>query len=166
MIDYGFLEYTTLDQTKVFLYACVLGVTMGLFYELFRILRLAVPCGRITVFIQDIVFFVVCGFLSFFFMLIFNNGTVRGFIIIANVLGMIVYLLTFGKLINKSAGFIIKAVKSILNFIKRPFVWIERKVKSAIRRFLKTFSRKKKKKDKKESRHSAKALEINETAII
>lgn len=104
-------------QTEIFLYSCVIGFALGVLYDVFRILRLAIPSPRAVILVQDILFFSFCALLTFFFMLSTNEGQVRFFILIGELLGAIVQHLTLGVLTMRVSKAIITLVKKILHFL-------------------------------------------------
>ena len=83
-------------QMLTFLVACLVGAALGLFYDLFRIFRIIVPCSRLAVLLLDILFFAVCTVVTFLFLLLSNSGTVRLFILEGELLGAVLYALTLG----------------------------------------------------------------------
>lgn len=103
----------------LFLEACVLGVLLGVLYDVFRILRLALPHGKIIVFVEDILYFFLITVISFAFVLLWADGVVRSFLLLGELLGGVVYFFTLSLLILKAAGLIIRAVKAVLHFLFR-----------------------------------------------
>ncbi|WMJ23661.1 spore cortex biosynthesis protein YabQ [Paludicola sp. MB14-C6] len=126
------------SETITFLSACLLGAVLGVIYDLFRISRIAVKTCNVIIFIEDIIFFVIVTLSSFIFIVMKNDGVLRGFLIIGELLGALAYFSTASILIMKAAKFIIKIVKAILKFLYKlliqPFVklfiWLYRKIKS------------------------------------
>ena len=120
------LEISVAQQTIAFLTACLFGVALGAIYDVFRIFRIAIPCGKIAVFIQDIIFFVLSATLSFLFMLYTNTGEIRFFYILGELIGFTIYYFTIGILVYKSAkavvGFIKKILRLIFRFVLKP-IW-------------------------------------------
>ena len=106
-------------QTFVFLFSCVLGAGLGLLYDIFRIIRLAAPCGKVAVFFQDILFLLACTAATFLFLLRESAGEVRIFILVGEILGAVLYYLTFGTLIMKLSRLLIDSVKRFKAFLIR-----------------------------------------------
>lgn len=107
------------NQTLAFLHACLLGAAMGVFYDVFRILRIAIPTRKGVVFAQDVVFFLLCAVATFLFLLSEIDGVVRVFLFIGELLGAVLYYFTLGQLVMKVSKTIIEVVKAILRFIVR-----------------------------------------------
>lgn len=110
------------EQTLAFLYACVLGAVLGTLYDLFRILRLAFPAGRGMLFIQDLLFWILCSIASFLFLLTNSDGVVRVFLLIGELLGGVLYHYTLGVLIMRIASTIIDACRAAARFLMRFFI--------------------------------------------
>ncbi len=85
-----------------------------LYFALFFI-RKAISDKRWTVITQDVVFGVLATVMSFFYMIIYNNGEVRLNLLIGEITGAVVLYCTAGKYINI---FLIKAA----SIIRRTFV--------------------------------------------
>lgn len=105
---------STLNQCGVFFIA---GIVMGLFYEVFRTLRMAVRHHAVTVFIEDILFFSLCGAVSFIIALTVGIGYFRIYYVVFEVLGAGIYFLSLGRLINFLFRKVIKAVKRFFHGI-------------------------------------------------
>lgn len=124
------------DQLLLFLKALALGACVGVFYDVFRILRIAVNTHSLIIFFEDIIFFIVSAVSTFLFIFHVNSGQIRWFIFLGLILGFIVYYFTLGKLVIKISEVIIKIVKSVFKFLFgifiKPFViifrWIYRKI--------------------------------------
>lgn len=99
--------------------ACLLGVLLGMLYDVFRILRLAFPHGKVVVFIEDIVYFFLITLLSFSFILLWADGRLRGFFLLGEGVGAILYFVTLSLLLMKMANAIIRVVKGIVCFVFR-----------------------------------------------
>ncbi len=110
------------QQTITFLQSTLLGIGLGVLYDLFRILRLIIPSGKIISFVEDIIYFLLCGVISFAFLLAVNNGIVRGYLLIGEFLGAALYYFTLGKLIYRVADKLILFFKKFLSLFYRIFL--------------------------------------------
>ena len=90
-----------MNQFLMVLYSAALGVCLGIFYDIFRITRLIINPKNLSVFIQDIVYFLVSGLITFLFVLIFNYGESRFYILAGEALGWIIYHISLGDLIYR-----------------------------------------------------------------
>lgn len=113
---------TVAEETFIFLYSCLLGCGLAVVYDLFRILRLAFPGGKVAVFIEDGLFVVIATLATFVFCVNFCNGYFRVFVAIGEILGFILYYFTLGVLVFRAARSIINGIKAVLRFLYRIFV--------------------------------------------
>lgn len=112
---------TIADQTRLFLLAIGLGFLLGVVYDLFRVVRMAFTMRRAGVFIQDVLFFLVCAAVTFVFLLAVNQGEIRGFIIAGEVLGFLIYYFSLGLLAMRVSSFLVHATQRIFYLISVPF---------------------------------------------
>lgn len=131
------MEISVSAQFLSFSYALLFGAVTGILYDVFRIVRVAFPIGKAAVFLEDIIFLVSAGILNFVFMLEFNSGIIRIFILLGTLLGFYIYYNTVGRLVIGSAKFIIKIIKGILSFIFGLIFIPLKKICSILLKFLK-----------------------------
>lgn len=121
------------SETFAFFLSVVVGFTMGMFYDVFRIFRISFKNPKWLVFIEDVAYFSVISIITFMIVLNYNNGKLRGFLVVGELLGAICYFFTLSVLIMKLAN-------GIINFVRSVFSFISRRVLSPIYRgFLKFF---------------------------
>jgi spore cortex biosynthesis protein YabQ len=108
---------TVAEQVRIFLYAIAGGAAVAFLYDLLRIKRRAVKTSVIFVNIEDLVYWVVAAVLIFFTVYGSNNGEIRGYIFIGNIIGVALYLLLFSKIIIASSMAIINMIVKIFKFI-------------------------------------------------
>lgn len=124
-------------QTLVFLQSLAIGFALGMFYDVFRILRVAAPHGSAAVFAEDFLFFLVCAVLTFLFALSAVNGHLRIFLVLGELLGAVIYFFSLGVLVMRVSKTVIGWLKALLRFLYRlllrPFVrlfaWILHKAR-------------------------------------
>ena len=102
------------EQTAVFLWSLLFGFFLGIFYDIFRIIRIAFSLGRVIILVQDILFWSVCGILTFMFFFFAQSGEVRIYIIIGELLGAVAYYFTLGVIVIKSSRVIINFAKRVI----------------------------------------------------
>lgn len=102
-------------QTAYFFWSLVLGVALGVLYDLVRAVRMVLRAGRIHVMISDIVFFAVCGVITSLFSLPFNKGDVRAFILFGEAVGFLAYRITLGSVMGKVYAFFAKKIRSFVH---------------------------------------------------
>ena len=84
-------------QFAIFMFSCILGIILGIIYDCFRIVRMMINPRNIFIFFQDIVYFLLSALITFLFVLMFNDGESRFYILAGEGIGWIVYHITFGE---------------------------------------------------------------------
>lgn len=79
------------EQLWTFLYSIAYGVALGVFYDLFRVLRLIFIPSSVSAFIQDVLFWIISGIVTFMYMFSFNDGMIRFYMLCGVFLGWILY---------------------------------------------------------------------------
>ena len=109
-------EVAIAAQTRLFLMSFGFGFLLGVVYDLFRIARLTVTRGKAAVFVMDVLYFFLAVFI---FMLAFNSGEIRFYLLLGIVLGFLIYYFTFGAFVLKWSNRIICALRRLLRFLFR-----------------------------------------------
>ena len=113
------MEVSVAQQALTFLYSICFGLFLGAVYDIFRIIRVALPFGKAAVFLQDALFLFIASILTFLFIFNANYGEIRFFLILGTFLGAFVYYFTIGIIVMKSAKAVINALKKFLKAVFR-----------------------------------------------
>lgn len=120
------------------------GMLLLIMYDLLRILRRIIVHNNFFIALEDILFWITCSFLIFRMMYQQNNGIIRGFSILAMLLGMLIYHDTISEpLVNIVAGafnkiihgiaklitLILKPIRFIIKKVVRLFTWLLKKMR-------------------------------------
>jgi|GEM_PF-490932 len=105
------------EQVYIFLYAIVAGLVTAFLYDIFRIKRRAIKTSVIILSLEDIVYWLLAAVILFITVYNSNNGQMRGYIFIGNVIGVIIYETLLSSIIIKSSIVIINMIKKIFKFI-------------------------------------------------
>ena len=118
--------YNQLFNLAIFI---ITGMIIGVLFDIFRIIRRSFKTPDFITYIEDILFWILTGFVLLFTIFTFNNGEIRIYIFVGIVFGAIIYLLTLSQ-------YFIKINVAILNFIKKmlyyPFRFIIKVIKGFI----------------------------------
>jgi spore cortex biosynthesis protein YabQ len=116
------------------------GIILLILYDFLRIFRRIVKHNSIIVGMQDIIYWVISSILIFRMMYQQNDGVIRGFSILAMLLGMILYHNLISdklvKIIADSINGIFSFIGKILYFILRPFIFLFKKILKILSWFL------------------------------
>ena len=122
------LELTFIQQSIAFLYSLLLGITLGVVYEIFKIIRLAFCCKKSSIFIIDLIYMLIASFSLFVFSIAFLQGHTRVYLIFGCFIGLFVFKLTIGRLFSKIYCPLIINIKKLSNKIIFIFKKITKKL--------------------------------------
>lgn len=111
----------------ILLKGCLLGGVIGLLYDLFRIMRRCHSFQKISIVIQDIVFFSLAALMTLLFIIAVNRGQLRWFIIISQLVGAWLYFYTLSPVIYAFGVMLVRQLQLIVAWIVRLFnrlVWV------------------------------------------
>lgn len=106
-----------LNQLTNFGIYALCGFLIGIFFDIFRILRKSFKTSNLITYIEDTIFGVITGLFLIFMLFDFNNGEIRLYIFVALSIGLILYFLLISK-------FFIKLNVTIITFLKKVFITI------------------------------------------
>lgn len=108
------MEFSLADQTIYFLFSLLFGVILSVLYDAVRIVRFLGFTKLWQIIVTDVVYFIVCAFLTVLFSLPFNKGEVRYFVLFGEAVGFIVYRFTIGECTATIYCFLIHITKKII----------------------------------------------------
>lgn len=103
------------NQAYLFLIFTLDGFIIGLVYDFFRILRKSFKTSNLVTYIEDIVFWILTGFLILYSIFTFNNGEIRFFMFLGITIGIVLYMLMLSNYLIKINISIIKTIKNVTN---------------------------------------------------
>ena len=102
------------NQAYLFMVFTLVGIAIGVLFDIFRILRKTIKTKDFVTCIEDILFWILTGLIIIFSMYKFCDGELRFFMIIGLILGTIIYLLTISRYLIMISVFIINLIKKII----------------------------------------------------
>lgn len=102
------------EQSLLFLTSVQIGILMGVLFDLIRIFRKIIRHPNFFVQIEDMLYWIVCGFIGFYMLYICNYADVRPYIFIGIILGGILYFATFSIVFMKIATLVIFYIKALI----------------------------------------------------
>ena len=121
------------NQAYLFLIFIVNGLIIGFLFDFFRILRKSFKTKDFVTYIEDIVFWILTGFIVLYSIFVFNNGEIRFFIFLGIALGVLLYMTIFSNSIIKVSVFVIQFIKNIIikiiHIIIMPFSFLIKIIK-------------------------------------
>ena len=108
------------NQAYLFLIFIINGILIGLLFDFFRISRKVVKTNNFVTYIEDIIFWILTGFIILYSIFIFNNGQLRLYMFLGIILGTIIYMLFISSYIIKINIKIINTLKKLLKILFKP----------------------------------------------
>lgn len=106
-----------INQAYLFLIFTITGIIIGILFDFFRALRKCFKTSDWVTYIQDIIFWIMTGFILLFSIFTFSDGEVRFYMFIGVFLGCLFYLTIFSH-------FFLSCNIAIIEFLKKIFITI------------------------------------------
>ena len=120
------------DQILMFISSVGPGVIIGLLYDVVTSFFGRLGKNTSLTIAGDLLFGVTATLISFFYMVIYNSGTVRLNIIIAQLIGAIAFHMTMGKYVAKAVGFVSKVIGKVIVALGFPLIFAVRKIREVL----------------------------------
>ncbi len=108
------------EQTRIFFYALGFGFLLGILYDLFRTLRMIISRSKPFVFFMDLLYFAVCAFLTFCFILVADSGKIRAYVALGETLGWLIYYFSFGTIAMKFTSAVLRGFRALTAAVFKP----------------------------------------------
>lgn len=128
------MEISISHQCRCFLLALGLGAGLSLLYDCFRILRLILPENRLLIAGEDLLYCLLCGSFTLRFALFAEQGRLRGYLLLGELLGWLLCHFSLGELILKISRPILRLISRITSLFLKPILWILQKICRLFRR--------------------------------
>ncbi len=123
----------------------VLGLIVAFIFDIFRILRKKFKTNNIITYIEDVLFWLISGFLIISAIFKFNDGELRLYLFLGILIGIVMYMLLFAKLINVIFLKILTPVQVIIDFFlslfKKFYNFINKTIKKCKNKSKKTIQK-------------------------
>lgn len=131
------VNYAPYSQEMIFLAALIGGFFLGLLWDFYRLLRYYIPINKLGTALGDILYWIVSLFFGLNIIVRVSWGNIRLFILLAFLMGAMMYFYVFSKIILKLCisiiDFVIQTIKRVYNIIIFPIKFI---IKSLINFFI------------------------------
>lgn len=130
------MSETIIREWYFLLYSILTGFCFAFVYDHIRLFRHLHKHKRWLVDVEDILFWTVCFFASFYLLYYGNNGVVRFFAVLGAAIGMFLYSKTIGRLYVKGLYRLIMLLLSPYRFLKIRLTRIGNHFKIILREFM------------------------------
>ena len=101
-------------EFNVFLAFILIGLSIGLLFDLFRILRRVYKTPDFITILQDIVFWIISGIIILLGIFVLNEGKIRAYLFLGIFIGISLYIAIISKTIMKLGVSILNSFNKIL----------------------------------------------------
>ena len=122
------------SQEQIFLFFFIIGIIIGILFDIFRAIRKSFKSSDTITFIQDIIFVGVSGALVIYSIIKLNNGNIRFFLFLGIFLGIIVYSLTISNFCVIILHVFIEVCKKIVKIPYNCIIKILKRAKALIKK--------------------------------
>ena len=130
------------NQAYLFLVFSLTGVIIGILFDFFRILRRTIKTSNFITYIEDILFWILTGFLILYNIWYFNNGEIRIYIFLGIILGVLIYMLTLSSILIKVFSMLFRILINVLELPFKTIISVFRKLITAIEKNFVKFPKK------------------------
>lgn len=135
----------TNNQLYIFLIYIASGMVIGIFFDMFRVLRKSMKTSNLITYIEDTIFWIIVGLFLIWEIFTISYGELRSYIFIGLFIGLVIYMLSVSKyfikinvkivtffkkillkilkIVNNIFNFILKIFKPLINFIEKKIKW-------------------------------------------
>lgn len=114
-------EINVVGQAITFALSLALGGVLCTFYDVLRAIRKAGINSFWSVFLTDIIFWVVSAFVTFIFLISRTNGEIRGYVLIGEIFGFVIFRISISKILFSVFLFLLVNVKKIYMLMAKNF---------------------------------------------
>lgn len=108
-------NYLSAELRTFFLYLTG-GIISGITYDIFKVKRKLKSCNSVTIFIQDILFWVI-NFILATYLIVKSETGIRGYGVFSFLLGFVLYMLTLSRLVVFVSVAVVKFIEKLFVFV-------------------------------------------------
>ena len=112
------------NQAYLFFIFIINGILIGLLFDFFRILRRIIKTNDIVTYIEDILFWILTGFIILYSIFVFNDGQLRLYMFLGIILGAFTYMIFISSYVIKINIKIINFLRKVVNIMIAPFKFL------------------------------------------
>ena len=143
-------------QTTEFLFSALLGLYLGVLFDVIRTIRAYMPRNRLVTAIFDVLFWIIAVISLLGFVMTVSGGKMRWYVLAGAFCGGFVYMAALSEIVYRILVSVIAVMKKILHLMTRPlylllsYLWrstkkTERKTEARIREEMRKRKMKKRK---------------------
>ena len=158
------------NQVYIFFCTILCGIAISFLFDIFRIIRKTLKPGRVSIYAEDLLFWIFSALIMSAIIYYCNSGELRVYMFLGALLGAVFYELLFSRIVINASLFIInlfiRAFKTMIFVVSYPVRLICRALKAPVKKLVCRIKaamskaradRKTKAKSKAKNRHKTKA---------
>ncbi len=134
-------EVDSSAQIITFLISLLIGAVFSVIYDIFKSVRVCFRCNKVSVFFQDILFSIICTFITFCLCILQTKGQPRAFVLFAIAVGFFVMRMLLSRffvfIFCAILRFILKIKRRVDSVLKAIFYKISKKCVEMFKKFQK-----------------------------
>lgn len=134
-------EVDSSAQIVTFLISILVGAVFSVIYDIFKSVRACFRCNKVSVFFQDMLFSIICTFITFCLCILQTKGQPRAFVLFAIAVGFFVMRMLLSRFIVfifcAILRFILKIKRRVDFVLKAIFYKISKKCVKMFKKFQK-----------------------------
>lgn len=112
--------FTVSEQTRLLFCAILLGIPLGMCFDVLRVIRLLIRHGKLAAALEDIFFLLLWTGALICFSVVLARGELRGYYVLGSALGFLLYCCTIGNLLLPLMRRVLSAVGRALRWLMAP----------------------------------------------
>ena len=113
------MEISITHQCQIFLFSILLGALLSLLFDVFRLLRLILPEQEWRIAIEDVAYCLLCAILTLYFALEWEQGRIRSYLLLGELLGWILCHFTLGELFYTVEKYVVVRMKKGFRWFRK-----------------------------------------------
>lgn len=112
--------------TQLYAFGIVLlaGVNLGLFFDLFRVIRGLLRPGLLSTPLLDLLFWALVTPVLVLYLILANWGELRGYVLVGLALGFFFYRLLFSGIVISLLLWLVEVIRGVLNLVLTFLLWL------------------------------------------
>lgn len=120
------------NQVLIFIRGIGFGVILGFIYELFCVLRSLLSDKKLAYVVCDVLFGITAALMSFFFMVLYNDGIVRLNLMASQLIGAVAFHFASGKYLARPLISFSANIRKLIGVIFFPLSFMGKKIKETL----------------------------------
>lgn len=127
------------DELRLFLLSCIWGAAFGIYYDVFRTLRLTFTHHVFFILVEDILFLGTYAVFLSAFASAQARGELRAYYVLGGAIGFGLYYFTVGKAVIRLMQRLINGIKWVFAIAVKPFKYVARKFVRYSKKIVKSY---------------------------